>query len=324
MEPYTSRDTTGGASRPGEAHLRSPKLELTFLPGFGCHWTRLRASIGGKWRDVLDPVPPEAALGAGGLHGSFIMAPWSNRVAGASFAFEGKTHVLRPSSKDGTAIHGDVRARPWHTLVQGEARFEAGFRTEAFPEFNYPFPLVLHHAIEVRGERLRVDLHIENTGSSRAPVGFGFHPYFRRRLTERDDDCMVILPAELVYPAERCIPTGPPVPVTGAIDLRRREKLGARGLDHCVTGITSPEFRVIYPGSEVELRFRVDPIFGHAVVYAPNKASGEAEAFIAVEPVTNANDGFNLRERGHEQTGVKVLEPGEGWGGGWELSVVGG
>jgi len=323
MDASTSRSPTG-ASRPGEAVLRSSKLELTFLPGFGCHWTRLRAEIQGEWRDVLDPVPPEAALAAGGLHGSFIMAPWSNRIAGASFAFEGKTHSLRSSSKDGTAIHGDVRSRPWRVVDRSETRFEAALRTEDFPDFNYPFPLVLRHTLEIRGERLRVDISIENSGRSRAPVGFGFHPYFRRRLTERDEDCIVILPADLVYPAERCIPTGPPQPVTGELDLRRKERLGARGLDHCYTGITAPDIRVVYPGSDVELRFRVDPIFGHAVVYTPNKPDGEPEAFIAVEPVTNANDGFNLRERGYERSGVKVLDPGETWGGGWELAVVGG
>jgi aldose 1-epimerase len=251
------------------------------------------------------------------------MAPWSNRVAGASFAFEGKTHALRKSSKDGTAIHGDVRSRPWRVLDRNEERFEAALDTRDFEDFNFPFPLELRHTLELRDARLRVDLTIRNAGTSRAPVGFGFHPYFRRRPTERDRDVIVSLPADLVYPAERCIPTGPPVPVSGALDLRGMERLGQRGLDHCFAGLGGRDIRVIYPESGIELRFRIDPIFTHAIVYAPNRPGGEPEEFFAVEPVTNANDGFNLRERGYEGSGVKVLEPGERWGGGWELSVEG-
>jgi aldose 1-epimerase len=37
----------------------------------------------------------------------------------------------------------------------------------------------------------------------------------------------------------------------------------------------------------------------------------EDRPFVAVEPMTNANDGFNLLAQGIEGSGVFVLEPGE-------------
>jgi aldose 1-epimerase len=109
--------------------------------------------------------------------------------------------------------------------------------------------------------------------------------------------------------------------VSGRTDLRRLERLGAPGLDDCFTGLTGGDFRMIYPESGVEVRFHVDPIFTHAVIYAPNDERGAPRDFFCVEPVTNANDGFNLLARGVEGTGVKLLEPGERWGGAWELSA---
>jgi aldose 1-epimerase len=42
------------------------------------------------------------------------------------------------------------------------------------------------------------------------------------------------------------------------------------------------------------------------VVYVP-----PGKSYFAVEPVTNANDGFNLFERCVRGSGIFVLEPGE-------------
>jgi aldose 1-epimerase len=42
------------------------------------------------------------------------------------------------------------------------------------------------------------------------------------------------------------------------------------------------------------------------VIYVP-----PGEDFFCVEPVSHANDGFNLMARGIEGTGVQVLEPGQ-------------
>ena len=44
----------------------------------------------------------------------------------------------------------------------------------------------------------------------------------------------------------------------------------------------------------------------HVVIYAP-----PGQDFVCVEPVTNANNAFNLSQRGVGDVGVQVLEPGE-------------
>jgi aldose 1-epimerase len=49
-----------------------------------------------------------------------------------------------------------------------------------------------------------------------------------------------------------------------------------------------------------------DPLFEQIILYMP-----AGQTFYAVEPLTNANDGFNLYDRGVRGSGVFVLEPGE-------------
>jgi len=43
---------------------------------------------------------------------------------------------------------------------------------------------------------------------------------------------------------------------------------------------------------------------------------------VALEPVTHATDGFNLLSQGWENTGVRVLEPGEKLAGSLRLTLA--
>lgn len=305
-----------------ELMLKSDRLELSLLPEFGCHWTRLRFAVKGSWLDFLVSAPDQQALLSRPTgYGSYLLAPWSNRIAGATFDFEGKTHQLRENFPDRSAIHGDVRNRPWKVVKATQKRFEAHFDSRDHADFNFPFPLVYRHALALSGETLRVGFTIENVGKERAPAGFGFHPFLRRRLTRADRDLLLIVPADKYYPAEACLPTQPPVMVSGRTDIRHMKYLGKPGLDHCFTGLRHGEVRIIYPGTRIEVRFKMDPVFSHMVIYAPNDPAGRPREFVCVEPVTHANDGFNLLAKGWQDTGVKILDPGEKWGGTWEMSI---
>ena len=170
---------------------------------------------------------------------------------------------------------------------------------------------------------ISISLWIENLDQTEVPVGMGFHPFFKRCLTKRDQDAVLILPAEKVYPDVKCIPTGPAVPVSRKTDLRSEKFLGNPNLDHCYTGLTKNLIRLIYPGSKAEIRITFDPIFSHAVIYAPQYENGLAKDFVAVEPVTHVNNGFNLYADGLQGTGIYILKPKEIWGGNYELTIQG-
>lgn len=300
--------------------LKNDQMELTLLPEQGCYWRTLRVFFEGQWRNLLEPIPDEKPPFK---FGSYTMAPWSNRVPKGIFEFEGKRHQLRINFPDDTTIHGDVRYRPWTIQTASSKKFVAVLDSSDFPDFNYPFKVKFKHTLELKQNMLTMALSIENKDSSNAPVGMGFHPFFKRRLTERDQDAVLLLPAEKVYPDVKCIPTGPAVPVSGETDLRREKFLGNPNLDHCYTELTDNMIRLIYKGSKVELRYEFDPIFSHTVIYAPRDEKGQPKDFVAIEPVTHVNNGFNLFTQGWKGTGIKVLKPGETWGGSCKLTILG-
>ena len=291
--------------------------ELVLFPEYGCYWKTLRIFFRGKWIDLLKPlfgeIPP--------YHfGSYAMAPWSNRIVDAVFEFEGRTYQLRKNASDDTAMHGDSRTRSWAVTALTKDRFEAVLDSRQIPDFNFPFALKMKQIFELKKNHLKMSFSIENLDSKRAPVGGGFHPFFKRRLTEADEDVALVLPARKIYPDVKCIPTGPAEPVEGRFDLRKERLLGAPNLDHCFTDLTAHTIRIFYPGSQLELKYQIEPVFSHVVIYAPNEADGNPRDFVAVEPVTHVNNGFNFLAQGWKGTGVKILEPGQTWGGSCELS----
>lgn len=300
--------------------LKNDQIELTLLPEQGCYWRTLRVLFEGKWRDLLEPIPDKEPPFR---FGSYMMAPWSNRIPQGVFEFEGKRYQVRKNFSDATAIHGDVRYRPWTIETATPEKFVATLNSNDFPDFNYPFKLKFKHTLELKRNAMSMSLFMENKDKVNAPVGMGFHPLFKRRLTERDQDAILLLPAEKVYPDIKCIPTGPAIPVSNETDLRKEKFLGNPNLDHCFTELTKNLIRLIYKGSKAELRFEFDPIFTHIVIYAPQDENKKAKDFVAIEPVTHVNNGFNLYAQGWKGTGIKVLKPKEVWSGSCKLTVHG-
>ena len=85
---------------------------------------------------------------------------------------------------------------------------------------------------------------------------------------------------------------------------------------HCFGGWDG-RATIAYPSSGVQLEFSCDPVFGHVIVYTP-----PGKPFFAVEPVTHANDGFNLFAQQLTGTGVRVLQPRASLSGTFKLSIL--
>jgi aldose 1-epimerase len=96
--------------------------------------------------------------------------------------------------------------------------------------------------------------------------------------------------------------------ISSTLDFRQLRPLNdAPPLDNLFRGRQGDRpARIVYAGQNIEVSIHADPIFEHFIVYSP-----PGKPFFAVEPVTNANDGFNLFEQNIAGNGVFVLEPGE-------------
>ncbi len=295
--------------------LENRRIQAKIAPGIGGSLYSLKRRINEEWIEVTRPTPESALNDADpGSFASFVMIPYSNRIANGLLRFAGCEHQLRINNADGHTIHGDVRSRPWTITEQTDRNLILQFNSAEFPDINWPFPFKSQLEHRVEGEALVISMAVKNKGDSRMPVGMGIHPYFRRALVP-DDEVTLQVPIQGVYPGDSPIPNGPWQPAPAWMDFSSPRKLGREFIDNCFRS-TGHQNVISWSQSGVSLLMDHDAVFQHVIVFCP-----ENKDYFAVEPVTNANDGFNLAERGVEDTGTYVLEPDEVFSGSITLSI---
>jgi aldose 1-epimerase len=142
---------------------------------------------------------------------------------------------------------------------------------------------------------------VKNTGPEAMPVGIGFHPFFPKTPCTK----LRVPLGGLWLLRPDGIPHGHgPVPPEWNFGTLR--ELGDVVLDHCFSGWNRTA-RVEWPKRGLAVSMTGTEPFGHVVIYTP-----PGQDFFCVEPVSNANDAFNMAARGVADTGTVVLAPGEG------------
>lgn len=299
--------------------LATGALRLRVAPELGASALSLewRDSAGdgqARWLPLWRPTPERFTRA--NETASYLLAPYSNRLRDGRFEFEGQMHTLRNSANH--ALHGDAHWRPWQSIdatpTHARLRLDAG----RLPDLDFPFPFSVEVTYALDGATLHNELVLENTGCSRMPAGLGFHPYFVRALDGGTDEVEVAFLATGVYPGEPpcpMLPTGAPRSLPSEMDFSRLRPLDV-ALDHCFAGWNG-EAEIGWRRSGVRAALRASDRCRHLVVYSPSD-----QPFFAFEPVTNANDGFNLAAHHVCDAGVVVLEPGERLVAGFTLTVT--
>lgn len=277
--------------------------QVGILPETGASTAFGRIKHNGQWIDVFRPSSP-ADYDNSSNCASFLLVPWSNRIRDGRFSFNGETIQLEARA-DGTAMHGVVRNLPWVIESQGADHIQLSFDSRNHDHLNFPFAFQSIATFRLDGAKFVMDLSLKNTDSRPYPAGMGHHPYFVR--TINGDEVQLEVPCDKMFDLKDKMSYAEPVPVNDHLDFRQAKPLGSTEIDNLLTGTDhNRPIRLIYPQNGFELDMLSDDIFKHVIVYAP-----EGMPFYAVEPVTNANDGFNLYANGIEGSGVFVLQPDE-------------
>ncbi len=290
--------------------LENDHWQVGLVPATGGCVAFGRVRIAGEWVDVLRPTPQDQ-LGEWGQTASFPLVPWSNRLADARFAWAGRDYQLRVNFEDGTAIHGAGWEFPWKVAESTATSVALEFISRDVYGVNFPWSFTARFVYELDAERFTWHMHITNDAHETFPAGIGHHPYFMRSLTGGNGEALgdgaeLQLNCATCYPVVACLPTGEPEPVAGRNDFTDMKPLGDEFMDGCFTGRTSTTLATIdYPGA-LTLDVEAGALLEHAVVYLPVDVP-----YFALEPVTNANDGFNLEDAGNQGTGVFLVQPGE-------------
>ena len=293
--------------------LESSRMRLWLSPERGVQWSALEARRGDGWLSLVPDCRAESPRPRAGQDesaplpaASFHMIPYSNRVRDGRFEFAGAAHELPEPERH--AIHGMVRKRPWRVVSEAPGpdggRALCAFESSEHERFGWPWPIGCTIAHELEGAELRATLSLTNRGDAPMPAGLGWHPYFAREVGGASPE--LELPVDSVFPDADgdCLPDGAPVALPDALDFRTPRALDPeRHIDCCLAGLDGP-VRIRWPDADVGLTMRADAACRYLVLFNP------AAPHFAVEPVTNANDAFNLASRGVE-AGVRTLAPGE-------------
>ena len=246
---------------------------------------------------------PEEALRDGLVRqaSSYPLIPYSNRIAGGRFSFEGVEHRLDLNFGDHPhSMHGNAWQRPWQVAEAHESRcrLTLAHRPDGDTAKGWPFAYDAEQIFELAPDGLTLTLTLENADSHAMPAGMGLHPFFPKRPGVR-----LQFAADAVYPqGEDSLPTRS-IPVPDEWNYREMRDLGEPRLDNCFRG-WSGTARIVFEPEKVALRIEADPLFGHLVVYVP-----PGRDFFAVEPVSHVNNAVNRPDIADH--GLRVLGPGE-------------
>lgn len=261
--------------------LRTGRLEVDLAPQAGGSIARF--SVDGKI-DVLRPTPGDVLAAAMlGHYGSdtacYPLLPFSNRIAGGRFVYDGEEIVLRRNWPGiDHPMHGDGWARAWQVQRHDLRSAEIAYDHEADRGGGWPFAYRARQSYRLDDDRLTVRISLENREARAVPAGIGLHPFFvRDEATDlRCRTTSVWLADAEVLPTER-------VAVPAAWDFGAGRRIDEVALDNCFEGWDG-QARIAWPNRGLTLEMSASEPLRTLVIYTPPQ-----RPFFCVEPVSHAN-----------------------------------
>ena len=267
--------------------LRAGRLRCELRPELG-------GCIAGLW---LDDAPvlrstPAAQLTSARLSGGYPLVPFSNRIGHASVVWQGTQHpLIRNNGDEPHSIHGVGWQRPWAVLECDAA--SAMLSHEHRADEAWPFAFDCSHTLRLVPGGLEMTLALTNQSDRPAPAGLGWHPNFVKRPGSR-----------ISFEASGRWETGPDKLPTVRTPARGiDEDCDTLEVDHCYDG-----WNGVVHLRDAHVRATVRSGLTRLVVFTT-----PARDFIAIEPVSHANNAVHLYAQGTsaEDLGLRILQPGE-------------
>ncbi len=233
--------------------------------------------------------------------GGFCMVPFSNRIAGGTFSYNGKSVSIRQTRPDfPNPIHGSGWVSQWQAESRSPETLILKYSYAPGNEgFDWPWAFEAVQTFKAGKNILTHSLSVTNRSDETMPAGLGFHPYFPDIET-----AVLTAGADGVWQADdsglpRDLQRVPP-----AWDFKSGRALDGTGIDNCFVG-AGREAIITRDKSNFKLLLESSENLKFAVIYT---AAGDGS--FCYEPVTHMNNAVNFDGRIAE-TGLKDLPAGD-------------
>ena len=283
-------------SEPGPlTTLEHGPYALTVAPTFGARMVSFRHA----GRDVLRATP-EAVLAEPTVYGfaGFPLMPYSGPLFGPGLTFAGVSYPLaRTVREEPTATHGEAWIVPLRTLDRSNAALELEMDHEPTPG-TFPFRFRGHVRYSLSDHGLSILLRVTSRDHRPMPAGLGIHPYFPKHPgTRLRFEAMGVWPPD----APEAVLLGCQ-PLIDGLDFGAGPDVSAMVIDRLYEGWNGRAELIAGDGFRTVIE--ADGVLDKMQIY-----SAWDYPYVCVEPVSNANDGFNRMAAGVPSHGVRVLEP---------------
>src|SRR4029079_1684576 len=133
-----------------------------------------------RYDALLQAGPPVSLFRraeGGQAFGCQLLVPWSNRISGGGFEFEGRFHAIEPNVPgEPLPLHGDGFQQPSRVLRHDAASAELALDAGSIGPYRYAARVT--YALD--DGALIAMLRVENRAKFPLPYGLGFHPWFPR------------------------------------------------------------------------------------------------------------------------------------------------
>lgn len=311
----------GGLLSLGGQTLKMPELYELRIGGDSSNSGSSRAVIStrgaalvGLTLDGTNVMPDCAGAQAQRYFAGSTLAPWPNRMAGASWSHNRKTLRHEANDGQGNANHGLVFDQEFSVIEQTGNSVTLRYAISPALANVYPFRVSIGVTYRLAEHSLTATLSATNESDEVIPVSLGSHPYFATPLGTTLELAaeQVGLDSKAMIPGRRG-----PVAEIGLVPGRAIEVTGL-ALDHEFSGFVTRHPRAtLHQPNGVKLHIDQSPELGYQMVYVCEDFPWDAGAApaIAIEPQSAAIDSFN------NGLGLRELPPGATFSADWTASV---